>query len=87
TSNHIISSKTYVKLDIFDGDQHLAYETPYTMTFLDNKKVGFPLHKSFSQRYQFKDRDISVKSLDYIPYAKDTIIEGKGKLSLEIVTV
>lgn len=87
TSNHIISNKTYVKLDIFDGDQHLAYETPYTMTFLNSKKVGFPLHRNFSQRYLFKDRDISVRSLDYIPHAKDTVIAGKGKLSLEIVTV
>lgn len=87
TSNHIVSSKTYVKLDIFDGDQHLAYETPYTMTFLNNEKTGFPWHRSFSQKYLFKDRDISVKSLNYIPYAKDTVIAGKGKLTLEIITV
>lgn len=86
TSNEIVSSKTYVKMNIFDEDRALAYESPYTMTYFNKKEASFPFKRQFEHKYQFKDKVISLKSLDYIPLAKDTIIEGTGKETLELVT-
>ncbi|MGI9527960.1 MAG: cytochrome c biogenesis protein CcsA, partial [Weeksellaceae bacterium] len=87
TSNEIITSQTYVKMSVFDEDRALAYETPYQMTFFNNKDASFPFKRQFESKYQFKDRIIQLKSLDYIPLAKDTIIPGAGKETLEIVSV
>lgn len=87
TSNEIISSQTFVKMSLFDQDMALAYETPYQMTYFNQKKSPFPLKRTFESKYQFKDRVISLRSLDYIPLAKDTIIRGEGTDMLEIVTM
>ncbi|MDG4946198.1 cytochrome c biogenesis protein CcsA [Weeksellaceae bacterium KMM 9713] len=86
TSNEIVSSQTYVKMSIFDQDRALAYESPYTMTYFNKKDAPFPIKRQFKQKYQFKDRVITLKSLDYIMLAKDTIIKGEGKETLELVT-
>ena len=87
TSNEIVSTQTFVKMNIFDQDMALAYETPYQMTYFNHKDAVFPLKRTFEKNYKFKDRTISLKSLDYIPLAKDTIIPGNGKETLEIVGV
>lgn len=87
TSNEIVTSQTYVKMNIFDEDRALAYETPYQMTYFNKKEASFPFKRQFENKYQFKDRIIKLKSLDFIPLAKDTIIQGKGKETLEIVSV
>lgn len=86
TSNEIISSQTYVKMNIFDEDRALSYESPYTMTYFNKKDASFPFKREFSSNYQFKDRIIKLRSLDYVMLAKDTIIEGEGKETLELVT-
>ncbi|MXV38262.1 cytochrome C biogenesis protein CcsB [Flavobacteriaceae bacterium Ap0902] len=87
TSNEIITSRTYVKMSIFDQDRALAYETPYQMTYFNKKEASFPFKRQFQKQYQFKDRIITLRSLDYVPLAKDTIIVGEGKETLEIVSV
>lgn len=87
TSNEIVTSQTYVKMNIFDEDRALAYETPYQMTYFNKKDASFPFKRTFKHQYQFKDKVITIKSLDYIPLAKDTLIEGTGKETLELVTV
>lgn len=86
TSNEIISSQTYVKMNIFDEDRALSYESPYTMTYFNKKDASFPFKREFKSKYQFKDRIIELRSLDYVMLAKDTIIEGEGKETLELVT-
>ena len=87
TSNEIVTYKTYVKMNIFDEDMALAYETPYQMTYFNHKDAVFPFKRQFNHQYKFKDKTITLKSLDYIPLAKDTIIPGSGKETLELVTV
>lgn len=86
TASEIISSQTYVKMNIFDQQRALAYESPYTMTYFNKKDASFPFKRQFKQKYQFNDRVITLTSLDYIMLAKDTIIRGQGKETLELVT-
>ena len=87
TSNSIVSNNTYVKMNLYDGQDLLAYETPYTMTFFNKKDASFPFKRTFSQKYKYKNKQIELKSLDFIPLAKDTIIPGIGKQTIEIVTM
>lgn len=87
TSNEIVTHQTYVKMNIFDEDRGLVYDTPYQMTYFNKKDASFPFKRQFKKQYQFKDRIITLKSLDFIPHAKDTLIEGLGKETLELVTV
>lgn len=87
TSTEIISSQTYMKMSLFDDTQNLVYETPYQMTYFDRKEASFPFKRQFEKKYQFKDKVISLKALDFIELAKDTILEGSGKPTLEIVSI
>lgn len=87
TSTEIVSSQTYMKMNIFDDDMALSYETPYTMTYFNHKNAVFPFKRQFEKSYQFKDRVITLKTLDFIPLAKDTVVPGSGKETLKLVTV
>lgn len=87
TSNEIVSSQTYIRMNLFDKTQNLVYETPYQMTYFDRKETPFLFRKQFIKKHQFKDKIIELKALDYIELAKDTVVEGSGKQTLEIVSV
>lgn len=86
TSNQIVSTQTYVRMNVFNDDMALSYETPYQMTYFNKADASFPFKRQFKNKYQFKDRVITLKSLDYIQLAKDTIIRGEGKNTIELVT-
>ncbi|MDO5509585.1 MAG: cytochrome c biogenesis protein CcsA [Weeksellaceae bacterium] len=88
TSNEVITSDTYVRLNIFDQSENLSYETPYKLTYFDQSNTSWPLRRNFKKKYQFRDRVITLTGLDYVPIAKDTILpDPSGKETLELVAM
>src|SRR5690606_13500931 len=72
TTNEIISDLTYFKLNVSDGEKILLYDKhPYMMSYFNAKDTKWPLKRTFKQNYRFDDKAISLKTLDYIPLAKD----------------
>jgi hypothetical protein len=86
TSNEIISDLTYFKLDVADGKKTLSYDKyPYMMSYFNAKETGWPFKRTCRQDYHFDNKIISLKTLDYIPLAKDSVLStesGKGMLNI-----
>ncbi|RXJ45981.1 cytochrome c biogenesis protein [Gelidibacter gilvus] len=89
TTNEIISDLTYFKLVVADGNKTLSYDkNPYMMSYFNAKDTKWPFKRTYEQNYRFDDKVISLKTLDYIPLAKDSIqITTSGKKWINIVTV
>ena len=90
TSNEIISTKSYFKLIIDNGEQRLAYDNhQYDMTYFDRKDSTSSLfYRHFEGKYKFENKIITLKTLDFIPHALDTIVRKEdGKPILELVTI
>jgi cytochrome c-type biogenesis protein CcsB len=89
TSNEIISDLTYFKLNVTDGNKTLSYDKyPYMMSYFNSKDTRWPFKRTYQQDYQFDHKIISLKTLDYIPLAKDSVqIIESGKKLLEIVSI
>ncbi|HUN01404.1 MAG TPA: cytochrome c biogenesis protein ResB, partial [Niabella sp.] len=88
TSNEIISDLTYIKVNINDGAKSITYDQhPYTMSYFNGENTRWPLKRNFSESYQFDNKVIKLKSLDYIPFAKDSIQKtSSGQKILNIIT-
>lgn len=66
TSNEIITDKNFFKIQIEENGDILNYQdVPFLMS---------PLHKNFNASYQYHDKKISIKTLDFIQRKKDSII-------------
>lgn len=89
TTNEIISDRTYFKLLINNGERALQYDNlPYMMSHFNAKDTPWPLKRTFKGNYQFEDKMVSLKTLDYVPLAKDSIKPTKtGKKMLEVVSM
>lgn len=89
TTNEIISDLTYFKLEIADDNRALRYDqNPYLMSHFNSKDTKWPFKRTYKQDYTFGDKTITLKTLDYIPMAKDSIQRtGSGKRMLEIVSI
>ncbi|WP_310992388.1 cytochrome c biogenesis protein [Aequorivita marina] len=89
TTNEIISDLTYFKLVVTDGEKTRSYDKrPYMMSYLNAKDTRWPFKRTFKQNYRFGDKVISLKTLDYIPMAKDSIqVTDSGKKMLNIVSI
>ena len=89
TTNEIISDLTYFKLNVTDGMQTLRYDKyPYLMSYFNSKDTRWPFKRTFKQDYHFGDKVISLRTLDYIPLAKDSVeITESGKQMLNIVSI
>lgn len=89
TTNEIISDLTYFKLSVTDGDVTRNYEQyPYMMSHFDSKNAKWPLKRSFKKNYIFNNKTITLKTLDYIPLAKDSILQTEtGKKLLNIISI
>lgn len=89
TTNEIISDKTYFKLDIGDENRALRYDqNPYQLSYFNARDTKWPFKRTFKQDYKFGDKIISLKTLDYIPMAKDSVQQiNSGKKMIEIVTM
>src|SRR5690606_39353423 len=60
---------------------------PYTMTYYNSKDSKWPLKRTYTQNYIFYDKVVCLKTLDYIPLAKDSIqSSGSGINTLTIVS-
>ncbi|KXO01139.1 cytochrome C biogenesis protein CcsB [Aequorivita aquimaris] len=89
TTNEIISDLTYFKLNITDGNVTRIYDkNPYMMSYLNSKDARWPFKKTYEQNYLFDNKIISLRTLDYIPLAKDSLQKTKlGKKILNIVSI
>jgi cytochrome c-type biogenesis protein CcsB len=89
TTNEIISDLTYFKLNVTDGKKTLRFDKyPYMMSYFNAKDTKWPFKRTYEQDYHFDDKVISLKTLDYIPLAKDSVQTTKsGKRMLNIVSV
>ena len=89
TTNEIISDLTYFQLDVSDGKKTLRYDKyPYLMSHFNAKDTKWPFKRTFKQDYQFDNKVISLKTLDYIPLAKDSVqTTESGKKMLNIVSI
>lgn len=89
TTNEIVSDLTYFKLVVTDGTKTLRYDKyPYMMSYLNAKDTKWPFKRTFKQDYRFGNKVISLKTLDYIPLAKDSVqTTESGKKMLNIVSV
>lgn len=88
-TNEIISDLTYFKLAVSDGNKTRLYDkNPYRMSFLNTKEAPWPFKNTFEQNYHFDDKIISLKTIDYIPLAKDSLHKtDTGEKMLHLVTV
>ncbi|MGN6297631.1 MAG: cytochrome c biogenesis protein CcsA [Ginsengibacter sp.] len=89
TTNEIISDLTYFKLNVTDGKKTLSYDKyPYMMSYFNSKNTMWPFKRTYQQDYQFDNKVISLKTLDYIPLAKDSVqTTESGKKMLSIVSI
>ncbi len=89
TSNEIISDRTYFKLLINDGERALQYDNlQYMMSHFNAKETNWLLKRTFKGKYQFDDKVVTLKTLDYVPLAKDSIRQTQnGKKMLEVVSM
>lgn len=89
TTNEIVSDLTYFQLMVTDGTKTLKYDKyPYVMSHLDAKDVQWPLKRSFEQDYRFDNKVISLRTLDYIPLARDSVQTTEmGNKMLNVVSV
>ncbi|UAB82402.1 cytochrome c biogenesis protein CcsA [Marixanthomonas sp. SCSIO 43207] len=89
TTNEIISDQTYFKVKISDGNVTRVYnKNPYVMSYFNSKDARWPFKKTFEQNYRFDTKVISLKTLDYIPLAKDSLqVTESGKKMLNIVSI
>lgn len=89
TTNEIISDLTYFKLNVNDGTGSLVFDKyPYMMSYFNAKNTRWPFKRTFQQEYQFGDKIISLKTLDYIPLAKDSIqLTESGKKMIDVVSI
>jgi hypothetical protein len=79
TSNEIISSKNYFKINILrPGNEPQTYrEVPYLMS---------PLHKNFRAKYDYFGTRLEVKAVDYVQRKKDSLLaDENGKEYLHFV--
>ncbi|MEO9144833.1 MAG: cytochrome c biogenesis protein CcsA [Ginsengibacter sp.] len=89
TTNEIISDLTYFKLNVTDGKKTLSYDKyPYMMSYFNAKDTRWPFKRTFKQDYKFDNKVISLKTLDYIPLAKDSVqTTESGKNMLNVVSI
>lgn len=70
TSKEIVTDKNYFKIQIEEKGDVLNYEEiPYLMS---------TVHKDFKASYDYHGKKISVKTLDFIPRKKDSLIANKN---------
>src|SRR5690606_18174475 len=89
TTNEIISDRTYFKLEINDKERALRYDkNTYMLSHFNAKDTPWPFKRTYKEDYPFGDKVVTLKTLDYIPLAKDSIERtNSGKKMLEIVTM
>ena len=89
TTNEIISDLTYFKLHVSDGEKAMIYNKyPYQMSYFNGKITSWPFKRSFSQDFIFDKKTITLKVLDYIPLAKDSVVlTESGKRMIKLVSM
>jgi cytochrome c-type biogenesis protein CcsB len=70
TSNEIVTDKNFLKIQIEEKGDVLRYkDIPYLMS---------PLHKNLRASYNYHDRKISVKALDFVQRKKDSLVADQN---------
>lgn len=88
TSKEIISDLTYIKVNINNGVNSITYDQhPYTMSYFNEKNTKWPFRRRFKESYRIDNKELKIKSIDYIPLAKDSIQKTvSGQKLLNIIT-
>ena len=83
-SNQIVSDQTFLQLKVHDKQLQYVYDKPL---LLHNYSGPFSFLKSntFSHRIDFRDHDLQIDYVDYIPNAIDTLVIGEGEPVIHIV--
>ncbi len=87
-SEDIISDLTYIKVKINNGVKSTTYnQEPYIMSYFNQAGTKWPFSRTFKEKYDFENKTIEIRSLNYIPLVKDSIIKtSEGNKILTIIT-
>ena len=85
TTDTFLSDKVYLKIDVDDGVERI--EPPIKKSLnLSVIDIPFLTDNHYHMSFDFKEKPIDIQVLDYIPNAKDTLIQNAtGKTFLKFV--
>lgn len=89
SSNEIISDKTFIKVQIGQGDQALAYDdVPAILTSNRIPTYLKPFKKTFTSEYDYNGARVKLKVVDFYARAQDSLVrEASGKPTLHLVVL
>ncbi len=83
-SNLIVSDQTFLQLKVHNNKLQYSLDKPLLLHNYEGP-LSFLRSNDFSLDVNFVDNDIEINYVDYIPNAKDTLVEGEGEPMLTIV--
>ena len=83
-SNQIVSDQTFLQIKVHDRQLQYVYDKPLLLHNY-NGPLSFLKSNHFSHDLKFRDNEIQLDFIDYIPNAKDTIHVGEGSPVIHIV--
>jgi len=89
SSDEIVSDGSFLKVQIAKGEQALAYDD-VKANFIPKDVPGYLsiFRKSFKSQYDFMGQLVTVRLLDVVPRAQDSLIaQPNGKQILHLVTL
>lgn len=89
SSNEIISDATFLKVQITDGEQALAYkDVPMILTSDNVPRYLRPFKKDRVEEYDFMGKRVKMRVLEFTPRAQDSLVASPGgKRILHIVAL
>lgn len=88
-SNEIVSDASFLKVQITNGDQALAYkDVPLHLTSSNVPFFLKPFRKDHTEEYEFMGKRVKMHVLDYVPRAQDSLVASdSGKSILHMVAL
>lgn len=83
-SNQIASDQTFLQMKVHDTQLQYVYDKPLLLHSYEGP-LSFLKSNEFSHEIRFREHDVQVDFVDYIPNAKDTLIVGEGNPIIHIV--
>ena len=83
-SNQIVSDQTFLQIKVHDKQLQYVYDKPLLLHNYSGP-LSFLKSNHFSHDLKFRDNEIQLDFIDYIPNAQDTINVGEGGPVIHIV--
>ncbi len=83
-SNQISSDQTFLQIKVHDKQLQYVYDKPLLLHNYEGP-LSFLKSNKFSHDVNFKNHDIQIDYIDYIPNAQDTLYVGEGSPVIHIV--